>query len=271
MVSADMEIRERLSFACDLARRAGLRALAYAADISALDVRSKGVQDMATEADDAVERLVRDAVESGYPDDGFLGEESCEQFQPDGGRGTWVVDPIDGTQPFICGLSTWCVSLSWFAENQVRVGVIYDPNRDELFSAALGEGATLNGRPMRVSAASGLDQGLVGIGHSNRVTTDDTLVPMRRLLDANGMFHRCGSGALTLAHVAAGRLIGYYEPHMNAWDAIAGDLLVREAGGRTNEPVRHVDDLVTGAPVLAAAPGVWPALLRVAGIEVAGR
>ncbi|KAA9131628.1 inositol monophosphatase [Marinihelvus fidelis] len=255
-----IDVTERLDFACALARRAGQRALGYAADIGALDVRSKGVQDMATEADDAVERLVRDAVEATYPDDGFLGEESCELFRPDASRGTWVVDPIDGTQPFICCLSTWCVSLSWFAEGRVRLGVIYDPNRDELFSAALDQGATLNGQAMRASSATGLDQGLVGIGHSNRVTTDDTLDPMRRLLDANGMFHRCGSGALTLAHVAAGRLIGYYEPHMNAWDAIAGDLLVREAGGRTNEPVRDVNDLLTGAPMLAAAPAVWPAL-----------
>ncbi len=254
---------ERLAFAGALAREAGATALEFSRDLGALDVRSKGVQDMVTEADDTVERLVRDAVINRYPDDAFLGEESCDSFRPDASLGTWVVDPIDGTQPFLCGLRTWCVSIAWFHDGRVRLGVIYDPTHDELFSALLDGGATLNDQPMSTASVTRLDEGLVGMGHSNRVSTDDTLAPMRRLLDANGMFHRCGSGALSLAHVAAGRLIGYYEPHMNAWDAIAGDLIVREAGGRTNEPVRQATHLLTGAPMIAAAPGVWIALNEV--------
>ncbi len=115
--------------------------------------------------------------------------------------------------------------------------MIYDPVRDEMFAGRRGGGASVNGRPLRVSNATTLADGLVGLGYSNRVQPAATLGPMQRLMEAQGMFHRCGSGALSLAYVAAGRLIGYYEPHMNAWDAVAGALLVREAGGCWNMAV----------------------------------
>lgn len=257
----ETELEQRLAAACDMARAAGRFAAAKFADLGSLTVHSKGVQDMATEADLETEALLRSALVERYPQDAFLGEESCEGFQVSEGQGIWVVDPIDGTQPFISNITSWCIALAYVLDNRTLIAVIYDPVRDEMFAARRGGGASVNGRALTTSAAASLAEGLVGLGYSNRVAPAATLGPMQRLLEAQGMFHRCGSGALSLAYVAAGRLIGYYEPHMNAWDAVAGALLVREAGGRSNPALEQEGVLQQGCAVLAAADGVYDALL----------
>lgn len=254
---------DRLSFACDAARAAGQLALDYFNDLASLTIRSKGVQDMASEADIASEKLIRDRVSSAYPDDLFLGEEGSESFRYESGKGTWIVDPIDGTQPFVNGIRSWCISIAYYELGRVRVGVVYDPTTGELFSARAGNGATLNGEPVRASAATSLLDGLVSVGFSNRVSPEDTLGPLERLMRAQGMYHRNGSGALSLAYVAAGRLIGYFEPHMNSWDFAAGSLLVNEAGGRTNDCLPTPKTLVDGGPIVAAADGVFDRLMEV--------
>jgi len=259
-----MNTKTRFDFACQITKQAGELALGYYANLSSLTIQDKGVQDMATEADVNTENLIRAAIEENYPDDNFLGEESYEQFDSEKalhlGNGTWVVDPIDGTQPFVCGIPSWCISLSYIVGKKVEIGVIYDPNTDELFAAQAGQGATLNGKPMYTSPEQGVNNGLIGIGFSNRVSPEATLGPLARLIDADGMFHRCGSGALSLAYVASGRLIGYFEPHMNAWDFSAGILLVTEAGGCSNDCLAEDNALVDGAMVLAAAAGVYEPL-----------
>ncbi|HNP34779.1 MAG TPA: inositol monophosphatase [Woeseiaceae bacterium] len=251
---------DRLEFACDVAKTAGTVALEYFADLGALTVRSKGVQDMATEADINTEKVIRREIAKAYPDDAFLGEESSESFAIKPGAGTWIVDPIDGTQPFISGMRTWCVSIAYYADRKLQVGVVYDPTSDELYAARRGGGASLNGHPMRVAEVSSLGAGLVGIGYSTRVTPEESVHPLLNLLKADGMFHRCGSGALSLAYVAAGRLIGYFEPHMCPWDFAAGALLVQEAGGLTNDCLPTEQTLIDGGPVLAAAGGVYDKL-----------
>jgi len=248
---------DRLEFASNTAREAGALALGYFADLESLTVRSKGVQDMATEADVNTEAIIRDAILRAYPDDGFLGEESSDSFAISDVPGTWIVDPIDGTQPFICGMRTWCISIAYYSQGKVEVGVVYDPSNDELFAAIRGQGATLNGKPIQVADVSSLSEGLVSVGYSTRVTPEDTLGPLSRLLHAKGMFHRSGSGALSLAYVAAGRLIGYFEPHMCAWDLAAGELLVREAGGLSNDCLPNDQALLDGSLVLAGAAGVY--------------
>jgi len=251
---------DRLAFASDTAREAGALALKYFGDLGSLTVRSKGVQDMATEADVNTETIIRDAITKRYPDDGFLGEESSDSFAISDVPGTWIVDPIDGTQPFVCGMRTWCISIAYYSHGKVEVGVIYDPSNDEMFAAVRGQGATMNGKPIQVADVSNLGEGLVSVGYSTRVTPEDTLGPLGRLLQANGMYHRNGSGALSLAYVAAGRLIGYFEPHMCAWDLAAGELLVREAGGRSNDCLPNDQALVDGSLVIAAADGVYDEL-----------
>lgn len=253
-------IIDRTDFACETARKAGALALRYFSNLGALTVKSKGVQDMATEADVNTETVIRDAIAETYPDDGFLGEESSESFAVTDVPGIWIVDPIDGTQPFICGMRTWCISIAYYSQGKVELGVIFDPSNDEMFVAIRGQGATLNGKPMRVANVSGVSEGLVSVGYSTRVTPEDTLLPLSRLLHANGMYHRSGSGALSLAYVAAGRLIGYFEPHMCAWDMAAGELLVREAGGLSSVGLPNDQALIDGNLIIAAAAGVYDEL-----------
>jgi myo-inositol-1(or 4)-monophosphatase len=258
-------IQDRLSAAEAVARTAGRRALELYGKRATLAVADKGLQDRVTEADRSIEREIRLYLADRFPEDAFVGEEagsSDNAFESDGG--IWVVDPIDGTDCFIFGIPSWCISIAWLDRRQMVVGVVYDPIHDEMFSAALGHGARLNRRAIRVSDATDVRSGVVGIGYSSRVTPDEMLAALRRLAEAGGMFHRCGSGALSLAWVAAGRLLGYFEPHMNAWDCLAGLLLVREAGGWTNDFLAG-GGLAHGNPALAAAPGVVDQIRHVGG------
>ena len=253
-------IEERFRLSCKIVRSAGTLAKGYFADLASLTIQSKGVQDMASEADVNTENLLRSEIAKHYPADIFLGEESYKDCQLDPTRGTWVVDPIDGTQPFVSGIPSWCISIAYVEDNVTQIGVVYDPVHDELFAAQRGYGATLNGRPIRTTSAQGVGSGLVSMGYSMRVKPEQTLGPMTRLLAANGMFHRGGSGALSLAYVAAGRFIGYYEPHMYAWDALAGLLLACEAGGKAKPFLVDSKSLINGNAVLVAGASVYPDL-----------
>jgi len=248
---------ERFEFACRTACDAGALALEYFNDFTSLKINSKGVQDMASEADINTEALIRNAVTAHFPDDNFLGEESADSFTAKSGAGTWIIDPIDGTQPFVNGIRSWCVAISYVEGTNIRLGVIFDPVSDELFAAQEGKGATLNGRPIHSASANSLSDGLVSVGFSNRVRPEETLGPLARLMHAEGMYHRNGSGALSLAFVAAGRLIGYFEPHMNSWDFSAGALMVREAGGRTNNCMPDEATIIKGGMMIAACAGVY--------------
>lgn len=256
-------IQDRLEFAISTARQAGELALRYFNDLSALKVHSKGVQDMASEADLAVENLIRDAVAQKFPDDAFLGEESSEDFRLESAKGTWIVDPIDGTQPFVNGIRSWCIAIAFVENSDMRLGVVFDPTAGEMFAAHAGGGATLNGKPIQTADVDSLGDGMICVGYSNRVPPEATLEPLTRLMHADGMYHRNGSGALSLAYVAAGRLIGYFEPHMNSWDFAAGALIVREAGGRTNDCLPTPQTMIEGGPMIAGAPGIYEALSRI--------
>jgi myo-inositol-1(or 4)-monophosphatase len=253
-------IDDRFEFAQALIRQAGALALGYFERFETLEVMSKGIQDMASEADLETEKLIEVAVQSTFPMDAFLGEESAGTFVPEPGKGTWIIDPIDGTQPFVNGIASWCVAIAFVDEGRVQFGLVYDPCREELFAAKRGGGAMLNGIRLKVPSATSLLDGLVGIGFSNRVTPEDTLDPLSRLIHAKGMFHRCGSGAISLAYVAAGRLIGYFEPHMCSWDFAASVVIIEEAGARINDCLPDDEAMVKGSLVLAAAPGLYDEL-----------
>lgn len=251
---------DRFEFACGIARKAGALALDYFHNLGSLTIKSKGIQDMASEADVETELLIRNAVESEFAVDAFLGEESSDSFEPGQSGGTWIVDPIDGTQPFVNGIRSWCISIAYFDGKELQLGVVYDPNTDELFAAAVGQGATLNTERIQVADADSLLDGLVSVGFSNRVTPEDTLGPLERLMRANGMYHRSGSGALSMAYVGAGRLIGYFEPHMNSWDYAAGAVIIREAGGRTNDCLPDHETMIKGGEIIGASAGVYDEL-----------
>lgn len=252
------EIGERMDFAVDVIRRAGALALAYHRDLESLDVQMKGPQDHVSEADVLTEKLIRDAIAGRFPMDAFVGEESGESAFTEGDA-VWVVDPIDGTQPFLLEIPTWCVSIALVADGDIQIGLVFNPVTDELYAARRGAGATLNGRVLRVRAATSLGDGLTTVGCSSRTTPADLGLIMERLLSAGGMFHRTGSGALSLAYLAAGRTIGYLEMHINAWDCLAAVLLVEEAGGRVS-PFLAENGAAGGGPIVAGSPGVYDQL-----------
>ncbi len=260
------DLAARLETAQSAAREAGKFALAMFQHRETLEVMSKGPQDRVTIADRNAENIIRDRIAAEFPSDNILGEEFGHGGgEAPAGENLWVVDPIDGTDCFVFGLPMWSVSVAWMEDGMVKVGAIYDPVHDEMYAASLDGGAFLNGDRLKASPASEPTDGLVGIGHSLRVDRADTLAALDRLMEMGGIFHRCGSGALSIAWVAAGRLIAYYEPHINAWDCLAGLLLVTEAGGWTNDFLAN-DGLVSGNPVLASGPGMVDHIRTVAGL-----
>jgi len=251
---------ERREFAENLAVEAGQLAMSYRRQDD-LEVRSKGVLDWVTEADLATERLIRNRITEFFPDDYFLGEEGVDQPPGIGvGHATWVVDPIDGTTCFVSGLPSWCVTIACVdGQGHPFLGVVHDPTGAETFSALDGHGFAINGHQTSVPG-KGITDGLVGVGHPRNAPDAPTLTFLRRLFAVGGLFYNSGSAALGLAYVAAGRLVGFYESDLRAWDALAGEVLVRESGGWSTSFMRD-GSLVTSKPMLAAnrlsASALW--------------
>lgn len=265
-MTARAALAERLAFAVDLAREAGRLAQAHFKARDRLTIADKGNQSLVSEADREVEALIRGRLEQAFPEDGFLGEESGTNARIAADAGVWVVDPIDGTSCFLRGIPVWCVSIAFIQGGQPRIGVVYDPNQDEMFAGMDGAGATLNGAPMRANPAPDLNGAVVGIGYSRRLgSIAPVLGAIERLVAAGATFQRNGSGALSITYVAAGRLAGYFEQHINSWDCLAGILLVREAGGWANDFLAN-DGLLRGNPVIVAGQKLEGAMRTVAGL-----
>lgn len=258
-------LEARRALAETVARQAGAVALDYFKRRETLVVETKrDLQDVVSIADRDVENLIRAQLLEADPTDGVLGE---EYGLTEGTSGfTWVIDPIDGTSPFVNGMPSWCVSIALLHDNVPVVGVIAAPCHDELYSAALGMGATLNGKRLTLDPGKTIRNALTGIGANNHVTPAVVASMVEELLEAGGNFIRNGSGALMLAYVAAGRLVGYYEPYMHSWDCLAGYCLVKEAGGWFHPFPTDGEGLTKGAKVLAAAPGAIDDLRKIAGV-----
>jgi myo-inositol-1(or 4)-monophosphatase len=254
----DPDLERRFEFATRLIADAGAEALDYFQRLSELTIKSKGVQDMASEADLNVELLIRERLKAAFPEDDFLGEETG-QGDLMGAKGIWVVDPIDGTQPFVSGMGSWCVSIAFVLNGVLEMGFVTSPVRGETFIGGRSHGATLNGGPIRVAGAGRLDEGIVGVGYSPRIRPSDFLPMFTRLLDAGGTFYREGSGALTLCSVACGRLIGYVEPHLNSWDCLGALAVIEAAGGKVSDFLAN-DGLRKGNRVIAGPAQLYPAL-----------
>ena len=265
MTSQISALDARFALAQAIAREAATVALDYYNKRETLVIETKrDAQDVVSIADREVENLIRDRVAAAHAQDGFLGEEYGLVAGTSGY--TWVVDPIDGTSPFVNGMPNWCVSLAVIFEGEPVIGVISAPCHDELYVAASGKGATLNGKKLTLDPARNIRNAVTGIGANNYVTPAFVAQMVEALLQAGGNFVRNGSGALMLAYVAAGRLVGYYEPYMHAWDCMAGFCLVREAGGWFHPFPTEGEKLTKGAPVIAAAPGAVDDLRRIAGV-----
>lgn len=259
-------LEARYSLAQVIAMHAGQMAFEMFRRREQLLIEFKGVQDMVSAADRDVEKYIKAQVHRVFPADGFLGEEGGADLGD--ADYIWVVDPIDGTACFVNGMHSWCVSIAVLYRGEPLIGVVFDPNANELFHARVGGGAFCGSKPIRVHPGSTLKDGVLGVGTSFRVGVGDFIPFLEAVLRDEGMFVRNGSGALMIAYVAAGRLIGYFEPHMNAWDALAGLVLVKEAGGLFNAFLEN-DGLMRGNLVLAGNPDVWRRLAVHAGILAA--
>lgn len=258
--SLSHDIDARLALAERIAHEAGELALRYFRNREQLTVESKRTsQDVVSEADRNVETLIRDAISQRFPEDAQLGEE--HGLSPGTSGLTWIVDPIDGTAPYLAGMPGWCVSIAVSDAEGPLIGVIRVPVLDESFVARRGAGASLNGAPIRVTESLGLRDGLLGVGANDRVPAESVGEMLADLMAAGASWTRYGSGALMLAWVAAGRLVGYAEPRMSAWDCMAGYCLIDESGGRVL-PFPDGSALTAPAPVLGASRRTYDELSR---------
>ena len=220
--------KDALEIAILAARSAGtLQRARFAGPIR---VEKKGAVDLVTEVDLACEEKIREILGKLAPGTSVLGEEGGKTGSE---NHTWIVDPLDGTTNFAHGVPLFCVSVAFETEGALAVGVVYDPMRDELFSAVAGRGAFLDGTPIRVTARPVLDECLLATGFAYDYRTSrrhnfDAFVAATR---ASQGVRRLGAAALDLAYVAAGRFDGFWELGLKPWDTAAGALLVGEAGG----------------------------------------
>lgn len=251
----DPDIQTRHDLALRVANEAGRLAYDYWLNRADLDIEAKsGAQDLVSEADRVVERMVREAVSGAFPDDGFLGEEYGHT--PGASGYTWVIDPIDGTAPFLHGLPHWCVAIAILKHHECVAAVTEVPTNREVFSAMLGAGTRLNGKRITIPLGLTLSTGITGVGASAFSDPEYTSRIIRDLLALGGMYFRNGSGALMLAYVAAGRLTGYSEPVMYPWDCLGGLLMIHEAGGKSL-PLMHPPTESARERVVTGAPDAW--------------
>ncbi|QIG49688.1 inositol monophosphatase [Nordella sp. HKS 07] len=251
------EIEIRYWAALGVAREAGRLAAEAYHRRGELDIERKGTQDLVSEADRACEDKIVGALQQLFPEDGFLGEERGAKNP--GAKAIWIIDPIDGTANFLRGIPLWCVSLGLLADGEFVIGVIYNPVTEELYAARRGKGATLNGRKIEVSKTRSLEEARLCIGFSYRRPAAPHAEAVKALLEAHCEYSRLGSGALGLAFTADGRLDGYWEAHINAWDVAAGLCIVKEAGGRMNDFLSG-DGLNKGNEVLVSNPHLYAPL-----------
>jgi myo-inositol-1(or 4)-monophosphatase len=262
-----MTIEARLAVATRLIREAGDLAAGFFARRETLTRETKGPQDFVSIADREVEVLIRTRLAEAFQQDGFLGEESG------GGAGErcWVVDPIDRTNNFLRGLPLWGVSIAYAIADEPVIGLIYLPCVGRLYSAVRGGGAWCDGVPIQVSRATDLAQATITVGISRRTSPDLSLPMIETALRSGGALRCLGSCVVALAMVAEGTADGYFEAHVQPWDCLAGILIVREAGGRTNKVPGPVM-LSRGGPLLASAPALFDRLAEVAAarLDLAG-
>ena len=250
-----------LNIAVRAARRAGSIINRASLDGGGLKVRAKQARDFVTEVDDAAEQAILDVVRKAYPAHGFLAEESGASAGNE--EYVWVIDPLDGTTNFIHGFPHYCVSIGIQHRGALAHAVVYDPGRNELFTASKGRGAFLNDRRIRVSKCTRLDEALVGTGFPFKELSRLDLYTRQliHLMKSCAGVRRAGSAALDFAYVACGRLDAFWEMGLSPWDIAAGALLVQEAGGLVADLEGEQSYLQSG-DVCAATPKVFPALLE---------
>jgi len=255
-----------LNIAVKAARRAGDVINRGARDLDALNVRTKGPKDFVSEVDKAAEETIVDTLLNAYPHHAILAEEGTGAGQNAEAEYVWIIDPLDGTTNFLHGFPQYCVSIGLQHRGQITQGVIYDPIRNDLFTASRGRGAYLNDRRIRVSRRTQLRECLIGTGFPFRDGSylDVYLEMMRAMIKQTAGIRRPGAAALDLAYVAAGFYDGFFEIGLNPWDVAAGSLMVLEAGGLIGD-LRGDDTYLSGGQVIAANPKVFAQMVQTLG------
>jgi len=250
-----------LNIAVKAARRAGSIITRASEDIGSLTINDKGYNDFVTEVDLASEKEIIRVLKTSYPDHAFLGEETGLTHQADN---VWIIDPLDGTTNFLHGFPQYCISIALEEKGEITQAVIYDPNRNDLFTATKGQGAFLNQRRMRVSNKSKLKESILGTGFPFR---DFQHLPVylkifEEVVRGTSGIRRPGSAALDLAYVAAGWFDGFFEINLSKWDIAAGGLLVTEAGGIVSD-FSEKDGWLESGNIVATNPKIYDPLIKI--------
>lgn len=250
-----------LNVAIMAARNGGNSLIRYLPKLDKLKIEQKGRNDFVSEADLAAESAVIETILKHYPDHAILAEESGVQGSSDY---VWVIDPLDGTTNYLHRFPVFCVSVGLLHNGRLEHGVVYDPMRQELFTASRGVGAQLDGRRIRVSNQSRLERSLLGTGFPYRQSNEAMgpyLNMLRKAIENSSGIRRCGAAALDLCYVAAGRLDAFWETGLAKWDLAAGALIIREAGGIVSGLDGSENYLDTGH-VLTGAPKIYSGLAK---------
>lgn len=249
-----------LNIAIRAARTAGTLIVRSLQHVEHLNITTKGRNDYVSEVDHLAEQEIIRIIQRAYPDHAIMAEESGLAGH---GDTVWIIDPLDGTTNFLHGFPHYCVSIAVRVKGRLEHAVIYDPLRDELFTASRGEGAKLNDRRLRVTKRRELGDALLATGFPFKYPQhhDVYMASFNALFPKVADIRRAGSAALDLAYVAAGRLDGYWEIGLQNWDLAAGALLVEEAGGLVTDFAGH-DDLFDKGNVIAAGFGVHKLMLE---------
>jgi myo-inositol-1(or 4)-monophosphatase len=249
-------VHPMVNIAVKAARRAGRIINQAAGDLDALTVRHKSLNDLVSEVDRAAEAVIIDTLQTAYPGHAILAEESGASGQSDH---VWVIDPLDGTTNYLHGFQQYSVSVALLHKGVITHGVIYDPCRNDLYTATRGRGAYLNDKRLRVSRREKLIDALVGTGFPFRMFEhlDAYSAMLKDLMTKTAGVRRAGSAALDLANLAAGRLDGFWEIGLAPWDMAAGCLMITEAGGLVgdlegNQEFLQSGNLVAGSPKIFA-------------------
>jgi myo-inositol-1(or 4)-monophosphatase len=246
-----------LNIAVRAARSAGEVIVRSLSRLDSLAISSKGRNDFVTEVDRTAEREIIAIIRKAYPNHAILAEESGRSGESET---EWVIDPLDGTTNFVHGFPVFAVSIGCRHRGRMEHGVVFDPMRQEFFTASRGAGAHLENRRIRVSKQRTLDGALIATGfpyRANQRHADAYLAMMKTVMEKTAGIRRPGAAALDLAYVAAGRVDGFWELELSPWDTAAGALLIEEAGGRigtlTGQEFRHEGNVVAGTPHVYAA------------------
>ena len=250
-----------LNIAIRAARAAGNTIMRAFDRLDTIQVSEKSPRDYVTDIDRQVEQEIIAIIRKAHPNHGILGEESGETK---GNDFIWIIDPIDGTRNFIHGFPHFAVSIAISRKGKIEQGVIYDPVRQELFTASRGKGAQLNDRRIRVSKRNNLEDCLLGTGFPFRTQPhlSSYLAALQNVIPTCGDVRRAGAATLDLAYIACGRLDGFWEMGLHLWDIAAGALLIQEAGGLVSDFTGSENYLKSGN-IVAGNPKVLKQLLKI--------